>query len=370
MNIDIVTHYFHPHVGGIENVVESHAKRLATRGHDITIITSDIEAESHYQSWDNYDIRRYSAINPLEDYGVPYPIPAPVNCIRTTRSVVDENTDVVHVHGINYLTSLLPLLAILDRRIPVVLHQHTPFVDYSRLLNLIESINDRTIGRLVLRNVDQCIAVSDNIADYLADLGEDSVIILYNGVDIEHFRPDITETSNEYLYVGRLTQKKGIDRLLEAARILEERNYETTIRVVGKGDLIDDVRETANSVEILEFEGFVESKRLPELYSRAKALIVPKQASDAFPTLSILEGLASGTPPILVTDEQQSPIFVEYQNYLKSQPTAESLANTIQSLSNNQKLLDYLSYNSRITAEEHFDWDSRIDELELIYREL
>jgi glycosyltransferase involved in cell wall biosynthesis len=370
MKIVIFTHYFSPHVGGIENVVENHAKRLAKRGHDITIVTSDIDSDSRKHSRDGYTVVRYSAMNLFEDLGIPYPIPNPVDCAHRSLSVVDKDTDILHVHGLNYLTSLIPVLALRHRKIPTILHQHTPLIDYSPVVNIVERLNDAIVGRLVLNQADHSIAVSQNIADYLEELGADGADVLYNGVDIDRFCPNITETQDEVLYVGRLTQKKGIDRLLQTVKILESRGQNSSVRVVGKGDLTKEVREMANSSEILKFEGFVDSERLPQLYSQASALIVPDQTGDALPTLTVLEGLASGTPPILVEDDQLPAVFTENENYLKAQPEPESIANAIQRLSQSPELRETTARDSRKTAEESFDWETKISQLESLYQTL
>jgi glycosyltransferase involved in cell wall biosynthesis len=124
----------------------------------------------------------------------------------------------------------------------------------------------------------------------------------------------------------------------------------------------------ADSSEILEFEGFVESERLPQLYSQASALIVPDQTGDALPTLTILESLASGTPPILVEDNQLPEVFTENENYLKAQPEPESIANAIQRLSRSPELREATAQYSRKTAEESFNWESKIDQLESLYQ--
>ena len=193
------------HVGGIEVVAEAHASRLAARGHDVTVVTTAVDAPPGREKRDGYDIVRYAALNPLEPHGMPYAIPNPIDCHRTVRSTVDEEFELIHVHGFNYLTSLLPILSLWREELPVVLHQHTPFIDYSPVLNVAERLNDNTVGRAVLRQADHCIAVSKNIAEYAAELGADSVQTMYNGVDTQRFSPEVAPSRNEFLYLGRLT---------------------------------------------------------------------------------------------------------------------------------------------------------------------
>ena len=45
MKILIVTHYFEPHIGGIEIVAYNQAKELVKKGHEVTIVTSKLNRE-------------------------------------------------------------------------------------------------------------------------------------------------------------------------------------------------------------------------------------------------------------------------------------------------------------------------------------
>jgi len=369
MKIVLFTHYFYPHIGGIETVAENHARRLAERGHNVTIVTTDVDAKPGRETRDGYTIIRYSSANPLEKWGIPYPVPNPIDSLRTTQAVVDESVDVIHVHGLNYLTSLIPLISARTRNIPVIVHQHTPFVDYSTSINIVQKINDNTVGRGVLRYADYTLAVSENIANYVSSLGAESVTTYYNGVDTEQFSPDIHPTEQEVLYVGRLTQKKGVKMLLEAAQSLDDRSSPVTVRIIGQGEMSRQVRNVAESMDTIEYEGFVNSDLLPELYSRAAALLVPELASDAFPPLTVLEALASGTVPILTSDPISSDHFVEGETYLHSEQNPHCLADASE-IALRPDQIRKMESKTRDLAENIFNWESRIDELEKIYQEL
>ncbi len=367
MNIVICTHYYRPHVGGIEIVAENHAQRLAALGHDVTVLTTAIDAPRGRSTRDGYEVVRYEAFNPLEERGMPYPVPNPVECRKTVRHAVDESVDLLHVHGLNYLTSLVPVFAAPTTSIPVVLHQHTPFVEYSPLLDVIEHLNDRIVGGTILRYADHCIGVSNNVSAYVSQQYDGPVTTLFNGVDTDRFRPDVTPTAPEFLYLGRLTQKKGIDRLLETAAILEKRETETTIRIAGGGTMQAAVKDAANRLTTVEYEGFVDAKRLPELYSGARALLVPKLGGDAFPTLTILEALASGTPSVFPQTNQSAPGFVPDETYVQTQASPTGLADTVEQLVDSPSVIDRLSNATRALAVNTYDWEKRVDELEEVY---
>ena len=56
MKILIVTHYFKPHVGGIEIVAYNQAKGLVEEGHEVTIVTSKFCQEFQFTLYEPIDL--------------------------------------------------------------------------------------------------------------------------------------------------------------------------------------------------------------------------------------------------------------------------------------------------------------------------
>lgn len=370
MKVGIITHYFHPHTGGIEKVAQAHAEGLTKNGHHVTVMTTNVGSDKTCETMDGYDIVRYNARNPLESYGIPYPVPSPIDCIRKTRDAFNDNYDILHVHGFSYLTSAIPIFLKASSESPILLHHHAPFIKYGPLLDYLEWLNDVIVGRALLERADHRLAASENIAQYMTELCGKKTDVIYNGVDTKKFSPKIAPTERELLYVGRLTPKKGIKRLLKVINILGDNSDAPSIRVVGGGKMAEKMEYMASSSDILKFEGFVDEVRLAELYSRACALVVPELKNDAFPTLTILEALASGTPPILVRDNIGAPGFSEGETYLHAKPSPQAFADAIVNFSDHPALRDKMGLWARKAAVDYYDWENRIYELEAKYREV
>jgi hypothetical protein len=63
----LVSHYFPPHVGGIENVVEGEAIHLAKAGHEVTVLTTATAAGTSVQDTpDGYSVVRLRTWNGIE----------------------------------------------------------------------------------------------------------------------------------------------------------------------------------------------------------------------------------------------------------------------------------------------------------------
>src|SRR5579864_997763 len=106
MKILIVTHYFEPHIGGIEIVAYNQAKELVKRGHEVTIVTSKLHREKAVEQTEGIRIVRVPAWNLFEkNFDVPYPIFSPL-LISTIRREM-KKSDIIHAHGILYLGSFV-----------------------------------------------------------------------------------------------------------------------------------------------------------------------------------------------------------------------------------------------------------------------
>lgn len=98
MRVLIASHYFRPHVGGIEIVAQNQAMRLANHADDVTVVTSAIGSSTGVETTaEHYTIGRVAASNLLEKtFGVPFSIFSPKLLISMYRAAV--SADVVHVH--------------------------------------------------------------------------------------------------------------------------------------------------------------------------------------------------------------------------------------------------------------------------------
>lgn len=95
-----------------------------------------------------------------------------------------------------------------------------------------------------------------------------------------------------FLYVGRLSQEKGIDVLLHTFR-----QSEKSLVIIGNGPLQDQIKSLASERQNVKYLGFQSRPVIMDHLKRASALIVPSIWYEGFP-ITILEAFASGTPVI------------------------------------------------------------------------
>jgi alpha-1,6-mannosyltransferase len=117
------------------------------------------------------------------------------------------------------------------------------------------------------------------------------------GVDLERFRQTARPGGGKpvLLFVGRLTEEKGLSVLLETYRLMRQRGG-ARLLIAGDGLLREAVEDLAGEDPDVVYLGYVSNRRMPGVYAKADLLI------SAAPTetlgLYFLEALASGLPVV------------------------------------------------------------------------
>lgn len=109
------------------------------------------------------------------------------------------------------------------------------------------------------------------------------------------FEPDMgTGDGNYFIFVGRLSEEKGILMLLDAWRSAP---HLPTLKIVGTGPQDALVKAAAGSMQNVELLGTKNPGEVLEMIGKAKALICPSQSYEGMPRV-IIEAFAVGTPVI------------------------------------------------------------------------
>jgi glycosyltransferase involved in cell wall biosynthesis len=94
----------------------------------------------------------------------------------------------------------------------------------------------------------------------------------------------------DFLFLGRLSEEKGLDRLVSIWR-------DVPARLVVVGDGPERARLEALSPDTVEFRGSVPSDEVPAYLSRARALVLPSICYEGAPR-TVVEAYAAGVPVV------------------------------------------------------------------------
>src|SRR5712692_7087883 len=141
------------------------------------------------------------------------------------------------------------------------------------------------------KKVARFVALSEFARDRFvaAGLPAERITVKPNGTDDPGARPEGPTTA--VLYVGRLSEEKGVRTLLEAAR-----GASVPIRIVGDGPLRAELEATAPKT--VAFLGHLSRDAVLAEMARALCLVVPSIWYENFP-MTLVEACAVGLPAIV-----------------------------------------------------------------------
>jgi len=134
-------------------------------------------------------------------------------------------------------------------------------------------------------------ATRKDLLDQFRSIRENRVRVAHNGVDLDVFRPDPDQESEDTPYlavVGSQDARKNIDTLLEAFPIFRARMRAFRLVMVGPG------APPAKRPPAVDVLGQLEDEQLASLY-RSALMVVQPSFYEGF-GLPILEAMACGTP--------------------------------------------------------------------------
>jgi len=198
-------------------------------------------------------------------------------------------------------------------------------------------------------------------------LDKERVRIVYQGVDVERFLPSKCE-GKKVLFLGRLHERKGIDRIIRAWQKVHKQDNEAKLLVAGKGEFEEQYKKMALDLGLkgsVEFLGHVPEKELPGLYTSSSLFVMPSYY-EAF-GLVTLEAMAAGLP-ILATDTGIAPEAIEKgkNGYLIDD---DDMADRILEVLSSDKM-KAMGRRSRQIVEEKFTWDKTALGTIEVYKEL
>ncbi len=174
----------------------------------------------------------------------------------------------------------------------------------------------------LFEHVDQFVAVSEALAAHLRDLGlpPSLTATLPNFMPNGEFATESRAGDGEFaLAAGRLTEEKGFDTAIVAAR-----DARVPLVIAGAGPDESRLRALAAGDDI-RFTGYVAREALADLRRRAAVVLAPSRWEEPCP-YSVLEALAAGVP-VLASDRGGLPELVGDEATLSAtDPSAWSAA--------------------------------------------
>ncbi len=185
---------------------------------------------------------------------------------------------------------------------------------------------------------------------------------------IHHFlepkeEPLLYPERGDVLFVGRLSQEKGIDRLLKAWTRVQDSGR--TLWIVGDGPAKEELERLASSLNLrnVRFTGFLSHNEMEEIWARTACSIVPSIWKEPF-GMVVLEAWAKGRP-VVAHHIGALPELINHgeEGFLVSPDEPDEMAGAILSILEYPRTGDAMGKNGyrRLLADfSHTSWQGKI----------
>lgn len=227
------------------------------------------------------------------------------------------------------------------------------------------------INDIALNHADQLVAVSNSVKDGWVELfnHDGEIEVIHNGIDIEKFKiSGESKQDIDILYVGRLIEIKGIQNLIEAIAITNEKsnNQIKNAHIVGTGPYRENLEELTKSLgleKIVTFDGYVEDSDLLDLYKRSKLCVFPSYAKEGVLT-TLLEASSFGKAVITSNCCGMTDLVKDGFNGLLFKPQDSSdLAEKLLKVTKDENLAKALGKNAREEIVKTWSWEAAAERL-------
>jgi glycosyltransferase involved in cell wall biosynthesis len=374
-----------PRYGGPSKVVLEMCQALVGRGHDVEILTTDIDGPGRLQVPIGSPVRDGAVAITYHAGSRPRRYGTSVGLARGLSQRVAE-FDVVHVHSLYRFHTLVAGAVCRKRSVPYVLRPHGTLDPYHRAVRRRSKwVYDVLWER---RNV-RLAAALHCTSRFEQQMVEQSgfhtrTFVVPNGVDVARFErhgedsafvvryPELAER-RLVTFLGRLTPKKGADVLLQAFPTVAASLPGTHLVIAGPDEngIQAGLRRRVNSLRLessVSLLGMLNDELKVGLLRRSAAFVLP--SVDENFGVAVVEAMAAGAPVVITTGVGIYPEVEAAEAGLVVPRDSDALATAVIRLLSNPDLAARTSVNGRELAQKKFCWQQIARQLEEMYRDI
>lgn len=366
------------------------ARRLAERGHDVQLVTSDRAVQGRGgPRWRVEKIAGFSVHWLKEPYSNSMSLTRRAwaflrFAIRASWRARSLQGEIIFATS-TPLTIIIPaLVAKFGRRVPIVFEVRDLWPEMPIAVGAIKRPPavwlSRELEKLAYRSAVEIVALSEGMKAGVvaAGISPERVTVIPNASDIDLFSatPEATATfwvrhpelqGREIVaYAGTLGRLNGVGYIVDVASELLELSPTIAFVIVGSGAEERQIRDRAEAAGVLGVNVFLWS-RIPktevvELFAAAAAvasLFVPIKAMEANSANKFFDGLAAGRPILINYGGWHRELIEEHRAGLYLDPARPNdAARVLAEFMVDKRLRTEFGLNSRRLARSHFDRDN------------
>lgn len=300
MKILFVLEYYHPHIGGVENLFKSLVDRLTENGHEVVILTNRYDNKlARQEEYPNLLIKRYRFYNRYIFTFFAW-IPG-IFCA--------SGVDLIHTTSYNASIPAWIIGFVRKKKVVITFHEYWGALwnELPWMSGIAKWLHRSFERMLTLLPFERFIAVSKYTQSSLIDSGIEPkrVQLIYNGIDYQDQLGKYRDNKQQnkkytFTYFGRVGYSKGLDILLAAAADLAKTDKKFILQIITSREaLFQKILELVNFHKLNEQVVFRHELQHEELFSaigQSDCIVIPSY-SEGF-CYAAVESMAIGTPII------------------------------------------------------------------------
>lgn len=358
MKVVQVVSYYPPHLGGMQNVAREISERLAIKGNQVEVFTSDTGCKKgKLRSTKNLKIHY------LKSWEFAHTPIIPSLFFKLLKISKDS---IIHVHIAQALVPEVVYLVSKIKKIPYVVHIHLD-VRPSGKLGFLLPLYKKVILKKVLKSASKIIVLSKEYKTLINKKYNilENIVIIPNGIGEKFFvnKENVSSKHTNLLFVGRLDVQKNVPKLIDVASLIKSK---VVLHIIGDGEKKKEIEKLISDKKLknIILHGKKTGKDLVNFYKNADIFILTS-VHEGLP-LVLLEAMASCTP-IVASDVIGIREFVKKTAILVNPTTPENFARAIDNLIENKKLINTLSKRGRNKAK-IYNWNKIVEKFEDVYQ--
>ena len=292
---------------------------------------------------------------------------------------LEMNFDIVHLHDTLPVLIRRSIKRARKEKIPVVTTFHNDYIKTSHSGKILKRIRWALQGRRTLHSSNARIALTPYYANHLKNRGvHKSIDVLPNGfepVAEDAARPASLPVSIEehplFVFVGRLSEQKGLDVLMDAWDLLcHQGEPNACLAIAGSGELdawLDKRIDSSKYPDSIAKLGRVDDAEKRWLFEQAKGVLIPSRF-EGLPTV-LLEAMHAGAPTVMADVNDLGRLVTEPNAGISVSPgDSQSLVQAITTLLEaDEHQLKTWSDNGH-EASKPYLWSNVVDDLLEVYK--
>lgn len=294
-----------------------------------------------------------------------------------------ESFDVIHIHDLPLSKIGVEAKKVFNIHLIIDLHENWPALlkyaphTQSFIGRLLSSDRQWTnYEKQMLSGADLVITIIEEARDRILSLGieKEKICIVSNTADIENISiPARKRTDDDFIifYGGGINRHRGLQVVLEAMKLLKEKNISLKLHIVGSGSYKKELESKASVLDIesqVHFYGHKPFNEMLEILAESDAAIIPHlrtENNDASSPNKLYQYMYLEKPVIASDCISLKRILTETDaGFVYRNDSPADLASLLEKLKSNRKLPGEKAGNGKKAVLEKLNWN--IDKQRLV----